>query len=193
MISAIILAAGTSSRMGEPKQLLPFKGLSLIRTVTRNVLASSVDEVLVVSGCKAAEVNAQVLDLPVKMVYNPDYKLGQGTTLAAGAGQINPASEFFLVFMGDQPLIDAAIIDSLIEEYRQRDCLALRPVYNGQPGHPVILDGSLLEAVKSLSEDEGARQILAGLGNRVIELPVPYPEVVLDVDTPEAYQKLSHL
>jgi len=193
MISAIILAAGTSSRMGEPKQLLPFKGLSLIRTVTRNVLASSVDEVLVVSGCKAAEVNAQVLDLPVKMVYNPDYKLGQGTTLAAGAGQINPASEFFLVFMGDQPLIDAAIIDSLIEEYRQRDCLALRPVYNGQPGHPVILDGSLLEAVKSLSGDEGARQILAGLGNRVIELPVPYPEVVLDVDTPEAYQKLSHL
>ncbi len=193
MISAIILAAGTSSRMGETKQLLPFKGTSLIRTVTSNVLASSVDEVLVVSGCKAEAIKAQVDDLPVKIVYNPDYKLGQGTTLAAGAGQVNPAAEIFLVFMADQPLIDAAIIDSLIAAYQQRSCLALRPVYHGQPGHPVIFDGSLLEAMKALSNDEGARQILAGLGKKAVELPVPYPEVVFDVDTPEAYQKLTRL
>ncbi len=69
----------------------------------------------------------------------------------------------------------------------------MRPVYHGQPGHPVIFDGSLLEAMKALSNDEGARQILAGLGKKAVELPVPYPEVVFDVDTPEAYQKLTRL
>jgi len=193
MISAIILAAGTSSRMGEPKQLLPYKGISLIRNITLNVLASSVDEVIVVSGCRADEVAGEVNDLTVKTIYNPDYELGQGTSLAAGAGQVNPACEIFLVFMGDQPLINAAIINKLIEEYKQRNCLALRPAYNGQPGHPVIFDRSLRETMKSLSKDEGARKLLAGLGNQVVELPVPYAEVIFDVDTPEAYQKLTHL
>lgn len=193
MIAAIILAAGTSSRMGEPKQLLPFKGVSLIRTVTQNVLDSAVDEVLVVSGCNAAEVNAEIDDLPVKIVYNPDYKLGQGTTLALGAGLVNPAAELFLVFMCDQPLINADIINELIKEYKHRNCLALRPLYDGQPGHPVIFAGPLLQAMQSLGGDEGARKILRGLGDQAVELPVPYEEVVFDVDTPEAYQKLTHL
>ncbi|MEN6324860.1 MAG: nucleotidyltransferase family protein [Syntrophomonas sp.] len=190
MISAIILAAGTSARMGRPKLLLPFRGVSLIRSVTLNVLASAVDEVLVVSGYRAAAVNSEIEDLPVRIVYNPNYLQGQGTTLAAGARQVNPASECFLVFMGDQPLIDAAIINRLIKEYRQSNCFALRPEYRGQPGHPVLFHGSLLEPLKTLGEDEGARKILARLGNRVVNLPVSNQEVIIDVDTPEAYLNL---
>lgn len=193
MISAIILAAGTSSRMGEPKQLKLYKGISFIRNIALNVLASSVDEVIVVSGCRADEVVGEVNDLPVKTIYNPDYAMGQGTSLAAGASQVSAEAEFFLVFMCDQPLLNSSIIDELISEFRQRNCLALRPVHNGQPGHPVILDRSLLYSLKSLTEDEGARKVLSGLGDQVIELEVPYKEVIFDVDTPEAYQKLTHL
>lgn len=193
MISAIILAAGTSSRMGKPKLLLPFKGRSIIRVVAENVLASLVDEVLVVTGCYSNEVTGAIKDLPVRIVNNPDYKKGQGTSLATGARWLSPETEAFLVFMGDQPLISPAIINSLINEFRKNKRPALRPVYNGQPGHPVIFDCSLISQVKLLQGDEGARKVLGNLRKDQVEFSVPYPEVVFDVDTPEAYKKLTSL
>jgi molybdenum cofactor cytidylyltransferase len=193
VISAIILAAGTSSRMGKPKLLLPFKGRSIIRVVAENVLASLVDEVLVVTGCYSNEVTGAIKDLPVRIVNNPDYKKGQGTSLATGARWLSPETEAFLVFMGDQPLISPAIINSLINEFRKNKRPALRPVYNGQPGHPVIFDCSLISQVKLLQGDEGARKVLGNLRKDQVEFSVPYPEVVFDVDTPEAYKKLTSL
>ncbi len=191
MISAIILAAGMSSRMGSTKQLLKLGSRTLIRIVTENVLASSVDEVLVVTGYLEHQVSASIKDLPVKIVFNPCYEKGQGTSLAMGAGEIDVSASAILVFMSDQPFITAPLINTVIREFNKRRSLALRPVYDGQPGHPVIFRYDLNDQLKQLKGDEGARQVLKKLGNKVDYFPVQDQAVIFDIDTPEIYNSLK--
>jgi molybdenum cofactor cytidylyltransferase len=191
MISAIILAAGMSSRMGRPKQLLNVGNSTLIRIVTENVLVSNVDEVIVVTGCKQKEVNAAINDLPVKVIFNPCYKAGQGTSLALGVKSISESTSAFLVFMVDQPLISASLIDMLIGEFKKRRCLVLRPVCKGLPGHPVIFSNSLSAELKDLKGDEGARQMLKKLEDKVEYFPVRDEAVIFDIDTPEDFKKFE--
>jgi molybdenum cofactor cytidylyltransferase len=192
MISAIILAAGLSSRMGIPKQLLKLGGKPMVRIVTENVLASRVDEVLVITGHQAQEIRAAITDLPVKILFNPDYVQGQGTSLALGVEAINAKAEAFLVFMADQPLISATLINMVVSEFEKRRCLALRPVYRGKPGHPVILDCALGAEVKTLKGDEGARQVLKQLGNKMEYVTVQDESAIFDVDTLETYEMLKN-
>ena len=191
MISAIVLAAGMSSRMGSPKQLLKLEDRTLIRIVTENVLASSVDEVLVVTGYLEHKVNDAIKDLPVKTVINPRYEQGQGTSLAVGVRSLNINTSAFLVFMVDQPFITASLINTVIGEFKKRRSLVLRPVYNGQPGHPVIFNYDLSDQLKQLEGDEGARQILKKLGNKVDCIPVQDEAAIFDIDTPEIYNSLK--
>lgn len=191
MISAIILAAGMSTRMGFPKQLLELGNRTLLRIVTENVLASAVDEVMVVTGCREDEVSAAIKDLPVKIIINQQYEQGQGSSLALGVRTTNVKTTAFLVFMCDQPLISPSLINTVIREFKERSSLALRPIYHGLPGHPVIFSSSLSSEMEALKGDEGARHILKKLGNKVDYLPVQDEAVILDVDTPESYEKLK--
>jgi len=193
MISAIILAAGMSSRMGFPKQLLKLGNKPLIRIVTENVLASAVDEIVVVTGCRSDEVTAAIRDLPVKNVFNPNYEQGQGSSLAAGIKAINLSTTAFLVFMCDQPLISPYIINMVIREFKERNCLALRPICRDIPGHPVMISYTLSNEFKGLKEDDGARQVLKRLGNKVEYLSVQDETVILDIDTPQSYRRLQLL
>jgi molybdenum cofactor cytidylyltransferase len=193
MISAIILAAGLSSRMGFPKQLLELGSRTLLRIVVENVLASAVDEVLVVTGCRDEEVSAAIKDLPVKIVFNPHYGQGQGSSLALGVKAINVMTTAFMVFMCDQPLISPDLINTVIREFKERQSLALRPIYQDMPGHPVIFSYSVSTELEALKGDEGARKVLEKLGNQVDYLPVQDEAVILDVDTPESYKKLKQL
>ncbi|NLI12752.1 nucleotidyltransferase family protein [Pelotomaculum propionicicum] len=193
MISAIILAAGMSVRMGSPKQLLKLGDKPLIRIVTENVLASSVDEILVVTGYKENQVSAVIKDLPVKTVINPCYEQGQGTSLAAGVKNLPVDTEAFLVFMVDQPFITSLLINKVIEEFKKRRCLALRPVCNGQPGHPVIFSYDLSAQLQQLAGDEGARPVLKKLGSRVEYFTVQDQAAIFDIDTPEIYESLKSL
>ncbi|HHU85710.1 MAG: nucleotidyltransferase family protein [Pelotomaculaceae bacterium] len=188
MISAIILAAGLSSRMGIPKQLLKLGGKTMIGIVTENVLASRVDEVLVVTGHMEQEIRAVIGELPVKVLFNSNYVQGQGTSLALGVGAINANASAFLVFMADQPLISASLINMVIDEFKKRSCLALRPVYQGKPGHPVILDCALRAEAAALKGDEGLREVLKQLGSKVEYLPVQDEAAIFDIDTPETYE-----
>lgn len=190
MISAIILAAGMSSRMGRPKQLLKVGYSTLIRIVTENVLVSNVDEVCVVTGYKQKEVSGAINDLPVKVVFNPRYKDGQSTSLALGVNSISDSTSDFMIFMVDQPMISASLINMLIAEFQKRRCLVLRPVCKGLPGHPVIFRSSLREELKILKGDEGARQVLKKLEGNVVYLPVSDEAVVFDVDTPKDFEEL---
>jgi molybdenum cofactor cytidylyltransferase len=193
MISAIILAAGLSSRMGFPKQLLELGDKTLIRIVTENVLASAVDEVVVVTGCREGEVSDAIKDLPVKIIFNPYYEQGQGTSLALGVNAINENTTAFLVFMCDQPFISPSIINTVIKVFNERHSLVLRPIYQDMPGHPVIFSYSLRAELEALKGDEGARQVLKKLGEKVDYLPFQDEAVILDMDTPESYQKLKQV
>lgn len=190
-ISAIILAAGLSIRMGAPKQLLKWRNKTLIRIVTENVLGSIIDEALVVTGYRGKEVTAALKGLPVRIIYNPCYEQGQGASLASGVQAIEKSASDFMVFMSDQPLITPHLINMIIGEFKKRRCLALRPTYNGQPGHPVVFNHSLIAALKLLKGDAGARQVLKKLGNQVHYLPVQDEAVIFDIDTPEEFENLS--
>lgn len=191
MISAIILAAGLSSRMGMPKQLLTLGNKTLIRIVTENVLASAADEVLVVTGHLEKEVSAAVSDLPVNIIYNPRYEQGQGASLALGVQSINEKASAFLVLMSDQPLITASLISLAIDEFMKNSCLVLRPTHKGLPGHPVVFSASMRAELEALKGDEGARQILKKLGDKVRYLPVLDEAVVFDIDTPVDFERLK--
>lgn len=192
MVSAIILAAGRSSRMGAPKQLLKLRGKTLIRIVAESALASSVNEVVVVTGHQHQEVSTAVRDLPVKVIFNPRHQEGQGTSLALGVKAIDENSSAFLVLMSDQPLITASWINMVIREYKRSRCLALRPICNGSPGHPVIFSHLLVRDLAALEGDQGARQVLKKLGDKVCYLPVQDEAVVFDVDTPEDFERLRN-
>ncbi|MDD4766337.1 MAG: nucleotidyltransferase family protein [Desulfotomaculaceae bacterium] len=187
MISAIILAAGMSNRMGRPKQLLKVGSSTLIQIITENVLLSNVDELLVVTGHQQKKVSAAIKDLPVRMVFNQRYKDGQGTSLALGVKSISESATAFMVFMVDQPMISASLINMIIGEFQKRDCAALRPVYNGLPGHPVIFSSSLREELINLSGDEGARQVLKKLADRVEYIEATDEAVIFDIDTPKDF------
>ena len=179
--------------MGFPKQLLKLGNRTLIRIVTENVLASEVDEVIVVTGCREDEVSAAIKDLPVKIIFNPYYGQGQGSSLALGVKAINLNAAAFIVFMCDQPLISPPLINTVIREFKERRCLALRPIYQDTPGHPVIFSCSVSKEMEGLKGDEGARKVLKKLGNKVDYLRLQDEAVVLDVDTPESYIKLKQM
>jgi len=192
MISAIILAAGMSTRMGRPKQLLKVGSSTLIRIVTENVLMSNVDELLVVTGYQQKKVSAAINDLPVRVIFNQRYKDGQGTSLAQGVKSMSECASAFMVFMVDQPLISASLINMIIDEFLNRGCVALRPIYNCLPGHPVIFSSSLREELTKLSGDEGARQVLKKLADRVEYIEVPNEAVIFDIDTPKDFKNLAN-
>lgn len=191
MITAIILAAGMSTRMGRPKQLLKVGNSTLVRIVTENVLLSNIDELLIVTGYQQKKVAAAINDLPVRVVFNPRYKDGQGTSLAMGVKSISDSASAFMVFMVDQPMISASLINMLIEEFQKRSCLALRPVCKGVPGHPVIFSSSVSEYLKDLRGDEGARQVLKKLEDKVEYFQVQDEAVIFDIDTPENFKEFE--
>lgn len=191
LITAVILAAGTSSRMGRCKQLLLWKGKPLVWLAAEAALASPADEVLVVTGCQAGEVKAALDPLPVKTVFNPAFATGQGSSLAAGIKAASHRASAFVVLLADQPQVTAAIVGKLIAAYQQSRPLALRPNYRGQPGHPVVISAALRPQLEALSGDKGARSLLASLGDKVMDLEIDDPGIVFDIDTPADYPIFS--
>ena len=147
MIAGIVLAAGRSSRLGRPKQLLPVHGEPLIRHTLRRVLASSLDQVILVVGHEADEVRAAVADLPVECVFNPDAAAGQSTSVRAGLAALSPDVEAAVFILGDQPGVDPNVIDALIDAWRASRAAVVAPRYEdriGQsdPVRPASLPGA---------------------------------------------------
>lgn len=189
MISAVILAAGLSRRMGKPKLILRRRGKTLVRTVAENVLTGGAEEVILVTGAYGRAIAGQVNDLPLTLVHNPDYASGQGTSLAVGASSVNPQSDAVMVLMGDQPLITPHLIRQFTGVFLSFRPLIMRPAYNGRPGHPVFFNSVLLPELVKLSGDTGARGVLEKYRGELYLYPTSDPAVCFDVDTPEDYKK----
>jgi molybdenum cofactor cytidylyltransferase len=190
MISAILLAAGESRRMGRPKQLLEWQGKPLLLHVLENLIRSSADEIILVLGHETEEIRNCLPELPVKIVVNPDYKTGMASSLRQGLLSMDPGSEAFLVLLADQPCIGPDMVDRVIREFRRADPKRgiVRPVYRGTPGHPVLIGVRHLPEALQLHGDEGARRILMNHPEDVLEIEVDHDGVLMDIDTPEAYR-----
>ncbi|MBA2273102.1 MAG: nucleotidyltransferase family protein [Actinobacteria bacterium] len=188
-VSGIILAAGTSARLGRPKQTLELWGKPVLQHVIDAAAKASLREVIVVLGHRAAEI-AGVLELPpeARAVHNPDFDAGQSTSLRAGLDACDRACEAAAVLVGDQPGLTTEMIDKVIRAYVMGDAQVARAMFEGAPGHPVIVDRALWSAWRTVAGDNGWRDLVASAPQRLdVDLGMPPPG---DIDTPEQFEAL---
>jgi molybdenum cofactor cytidylyltransferase len=190
MISGILLAAGRSSRMGQPKLLLPWGNIQLVRHVAQIALRSALDSLIVVTGHRAEHVQAALDGLPVTLVHNDAFLDGQSTSVRAGIAGLGANVEAALILLADQPLLQSSTIDALITTYRQHHPPIVAPQYQGQRGNPVLFDRTLFAELNALHGDQGARPVLQVHAQQLHLVDVADEGVLLDLDTPDAYQKL---
>jgi molybdenum cofactor cytidylyltransferase len=191
MISAILLAAGESKRMGRPKQMLAWKGKTLLRHVLENLIHSTVDEIILVLGHEAEAIQKSLTEFQIKIVINPDYQQGMASSLRQGLLAMDPGSEAFLVVLADQPGIGPEIINQIIHKFQRADPRRgiARPVYRGLQGHPVLISVRYLQEALQLQGDVGARQILMNHPEDILEIEADQEGILKDIDTHEEYQK----
>lgn len=192
-IAGVVLAAGDSSRMGRPKQTLPFRGKTILEAVVDTALSSSLSRVVVVLGRHAAELNDLLAGRPVELVTNPDYLRGQSTSTKLGLQAVQDHADAALFLLGDQPLVSLATIESLLEAYRQQQSPIIQPVFAGRRGNPVLFGRETYAHFAALADDQGARALFKLYGGRVRQLPVPDPYIHFDIDTEADYLHLQQL
>lgn len=190
MISAIILAAGESKRMGQPKQLLPFRGSTLLGQIVENLLQSQAAETIVVLGYQAEKIIPQIAREPIRIVVNPDFEQGMSSSIKCGLSHISEAADGVMIVLGDQPLIEKETIDLLIEKHRQSERGIILPVYKGIRGHPVIFKMKYKDELLRLTGDIGGRQIIEWHPSDVLEVEVDSESVVISIDAESDYQSL---
>jgi molybdenum cofactor cytidylyltransferase len=195
-VFALILAAGTSSRMGTPKQLLDWGGMPLLEHVIRKTLTFPFPEVVAVVGHLADEIRRliRIEDERFRWVVNRDYAAGQSTSLLAGLASGEGRYHSAMVFLGDQPLIAEETIRRIFESgleqlrtLRKPEPLVVRPSFRDIPGHPVFLGNIQSINLTGLKGDRGAKGVICTIQRRTI-LSVEDPGVVMDIDTPQAYE-----
>ena len=189
MVAGIILAAGQSTRLGRPKQLLDICGMSAIRRVAEAAVASPLDATIVVVGNAAAEIERELTSLDVLIVPNPNYAEGQSTSMRAGLRALPDGVDAALFLLGDQPAMTPEIIMAVVDSYRDFGRSIVQARYRGVPGHPVLFDRSLFSALDSVTGDRGARHVIARQPERVqfAELDQDAP---LDIDTEADYERV---
>ncbi|MBM7622515.1 molybdenum cofactor cytidylyltransferase [Sporohalobacter salinus] len=193
MVSAIVLAAGMSTRLGEPKQLLSIGKRTIIEEVINNLLATEVEEVIVVLGYQASQVKKLIAGQEVEICYNKDYKLGQSTSLKEGLSSINDDCRAILCMLGDQPLVKKETINQLINEFEAGTELIVAPEYKGRRGNPVIFSADLKSEMLEISGDQGARELIYKYYNQIKLVEVEDQGVIFDIDTKEDYLKLLNI
>jgi molybdenum cofactor cytidylyltransferase len=189
-ISAIVLAAGTASRMGKPKQLLKVGTTTLLGAVLDKVTGSNADEVILVLGSSASRIIRKTAARRSKVVLNKDFLKGMSTSLKAGLGALSPESDAVLVVLADQPLLSENTLNSMIQSYNATRSPIIAPKYHGKRGNPILFDRSLFPELLALTGDRGAKEVVERHPDLLLEVPVEDEGVVLDIDTREDYNKV---
>jgi molybdenum cofactor cytidylyltransferase len=189
-IAGLLLAAGTSTRLGRPKQLLRFRGRTLLRHAAETGLTAGLEPLVVVIGAEAEAMRRELAGLPVVVVENPRYAAGQSTSLRAGLAALPQDVAAVVTLLVDMPGVDAPLIRALVAAWRASGAPIVRPAYEGRPGNPVLFAGGLLPELAQAQGDEGGRAVLRTHAAEVHLLPVTNAGVLQDIDTWEAYGAL---
>jgi molybdenum cofactor cytidylyltransferase len=191
MISAILLAAGESNRMGQPKQLMPFGQSTIVKRTIDNLLNSAVSEIIVVLGYKNEEIRKTIAGKPIKIAINTDYQQGMSTSIIAGLKQVDKRARAVLIALGDQPFVNSQTITSLVEAFIANSRGIIIPVYQGRRGNPVIFTIKYKGELLNLEGDIGGREIIKRHPDDVLEVAVNCEGVLLDIDTMENYTPIT--
>jgi molybdenum cofactor cytidylyltransferase len=186
-VGAVLLAAGKARRMGgRPKPLLELGGVPLIR---RNLVALSgagVDEVVVVLGHRADEIEPAVRDFPITLVRNPDYGQGQASSVRAGLAALSSRLDAIVVALADMPLITAEDVTALLGAYKRRaHGSVLVPFVEGERANPVVLDAAVRDDVLAGGLNFGCRQWIERHPDQIARFDVANDHYRFDLDTPE--------
>jgi len=187
-IAAVVLAAGRSTRMGGPNKLLAeIAQRPLVRIAVEEALASRAKPVIVVTGHQREHVEKVLAGLPVRLVHNPDFAQGLGTSLKAGIAAVPADADGAIVCLGDMPQVDAVLIDRLVGAFDpDRGALVVVPTFEGKRGNPVLWSRRFFPDLTAIEGDVGARHLIGRYGEAVVEVPVEGKAALTDIDTPEA-------
>lgn len=189
-VAAILLAAGRSRRMGAFKPLLPFGETTVIRSCINNLLAGGVQEIVVVLGHRAAEVEASLTDLnQVHFALNPDPDSQMSASIACGVNQLPLTARAVLIALTDQPAIPAEVIRTIISEWQSGAKLVI-PQFEERGGHPALLDLSFRSELLNLDPQRGLRALFAAHEEQVIRVRVDTDYIARDMDTWDDYRAL---
>ena len=198
MISAVILAAGESRRMGKKnKLLLPIGGEALLVKLVASVCASDVGQVLVVIGHEAEKIRRELNEFPLNFVYNPNFSEGMTTSIKYGVKVVSHECDGLLICLGDMPFINTSEINKLIHAYVKNrikgEGLIVVPVFKRQRGNPVLFSIEFRNDILEHKKESGCKEVIMKNSDSVMEIEMDDEKMLLDVDTMEDYQSVSDL
>jgi molybdenum cofactor cytidylyltransferase len=188
---AIVLAAGSSRRMGSQKLLLPLGNGTMIEQVVDHVLNSKVDKVVVVLGADHQKVKQALGDRPVQFCVNTEHEKGMFSSVICGLRALPEDAGTALIYLGDQPGIPPAVTNAVLEAYNEELFGIVIPVYEDQRGHPLLVDLKYRREIETLDLEQGLRALRHHFPQDVLEVEVDEPGILVDIDTREDYNNLS--
>ncbi|WP_353929732.1 nucleotidyltransferase family protein [Okeanomitos corallinicola TIOX110] len=191
-VGIIILAAGASTRMGSPKQLLYYQGENLVNRTIKNVIASVCNPVILVLGANAENIRNHIHETAIKILENPDWQLGMSSSIKYGITEITenyPDLEAVVITVCDQPFLTVEIINNLVTSYHSTNKPIIACKYADTLGVPVLFNKNYFLKLANLTQDMGARKIIKTYTEDV--LSIPFPLGAIDIDTPQDYQQLQ--
>jgi molybdenum cofactor cytidylyltransferase len=192
-VGAIILAGGSSARMGRAKQLLPLGDSTVLERTIANVRGAEVNEIVLVLGASAEIIRRQLplfLLQGLKVVVNQAYGEGMSSSLRAGISALDQGIAATLIVLGDQPFIRSETMDKVVGAYRRDQAQIVIPLFQGSRGNPVLLDRSVFSEVMALEGDVGCRAIFGNHLEGITKVEVEDEGVLLDIDDPDDYDRL---
>jgi molybdenum cofactor cytidylyltransferase len=189
-LAGIVLAAGESRRMGQPKQLLPFGEHTILERVVDTLLTAGVGEVIVVLGHLADRVRTVLGDRPVRAVVNEAYRQGMLSSVKCGVRAIGAGYDAVLFALGDQPHIEGAVVSEVMRAYRAGNAGIVIPRYGDKKGHPIIINlAKYREAIVNLPEDGGLNALMQAHADDVRLIDVASEDIIRDIDVPDDYTR----
>lgn len=190
--SAVVLAAGTSSRMrGQHKLLMPLGGKPVIRQTVERLWAAGPQEVVVVTGHQALEISAALADMPIKIQLNLRYEEGQMTSAAVGVGALQMATDAVMMCLGDMVLLGSSDYAELAKVYLdQTDRSIVIPYFQGQRGNPILFASSYVHEVAIGERHIGCKKLANEYPDDVYRYEAAHDRFTTDLDTPEDYTRL---
>ncbi|XLS27443.1 NTP transferase domain-containing protein [Flavobacteriaceae bacterium M23B6Z8] len=187
----LILAAGSSSRLGRPKQLLPWGNTNLLGHSIIQGKKAGINDIFVVTGAFHEEVVASVKDLEAQIVFNKNWSEGMGGSIASGVSEISKSKNSYaqlVIMVCDQPFVQAGFLKKLLAEAADKKQSVVATSYAGIPGVPAVFDVSVFESLQKLKGSQGAKSLLLALKEEV--LLIEDDTITTDIDTMETYEQL---
>jgi len=189
MIWGVVLAAGESRRMGEPKALLPFGEKTMIEEVLDRVTAANADGVLVVLGSNWEKIAAQIKGYRVKVSLNPHFQRGMLSSVIWGFQALPAKAKAALFVLADQPRIPSWVINKVIAAYKTGSKGIVIPTFKGERGHPLLIDRKYQNEVKILDPAVGLRGLVYGHPEDILEVEVRASAILHDIDSRADYKR----